>query len=47
VVLVVMTGFTQEGKDRPRSREAGFHPHPVKLLDLAGLKRLLARPGVL
>jgi len=42
-VLIAMTGYGQE-EDRRRTREAGFHHHLVKPVDVEELERLLAAP---
>ena len=39
VLLVAVTGWGQE-EDRRRSKEAGFHHHLVKPVDLATLERI-------
>jgi signal transduction histidine kinase/ActR/RegA family two-component response regulator len=44
VLLVALTGYGQPD-DHRRSREAGFHHHLVKPVDLELLEELLARPG--
>jgi CheY-like chemotaxis protein/two-component sensor histidine kinase len=42
-VIVAMTGWGHED-DRRRSREAGFHHHLIKPVELESLQRLLAQP---
>ncbi|HKQ68170.1 MAG TPA: ATP-binding protein [Polyangiaceae bacterium] len=42
--LIAITGYGQES-DRERSRDAGFHEHLVKPIDLAGLQGLLEKSG--
>ena len=41
MVLIALTGWGQE-EDRRRSKEAGFHHHLTKPIDLAVLQQLLA-----
>jgi len=44
MVLIALTGWGQE-EDRRRSKEAGFHHHLTKPIDLAVLQQLLAEAG--
>lgn len=44
MVLIALTGWGQE-EDRRRSKEAGFHHHLTKPIDLTVLQQLLAEAG--
>lgn len=43
-LLIALTGYGQE-EDRRRAREAGFHHHLTKPVDLGVLRELLATDG--